>query len=177
MSTTAEILDPTFFARPALVVAKELLGKFLVRRVRNREQAVVVNEVEAYIGPHDLACHGRFGRTSRTEVMFGPAGVWYVYLCYGIHWMLNIVTDQVDYPAAVLVRGAGQFNGPGKLTSALAIDRKLNGRAAEPASGLWLEDRGLEITRPQIVRTPRIGIDYSGDWKDKLYRFVLRPNP
>jgi len=115
MATTNQILDQPFFARPALTVARDLLGKYLVRQRRSAERAVMISEVEAYIGPHDLACHGRFGRTARTEVMYGPAGHWYVYLCYGMHWMLNVVTDEMDWPAAVLFRGAGGFSGPGKL--------------------------------------------------------------
>lgn len=174
MRNCCHILEQSFFARPALVVARELLGKHLVRRWRNREQAVVIHEVEAYIGPHDLACHGRFGRTSRTEVMYGPAGRWYVYLCYGIHWMLNVVTDDEDYPAAVLFRGAGEFTGPGKLTKGLRIDRRLNSRAADEAAGLWLEDRGYKVQRSHIEETPRIGVDYAGDWKEKPYRFLLK---
>src|SRR5262249_22233304 len=153
--------------------ARELLGKQLVRMWRNRRQQVIVNEVEAYIGPHDLACHGRFGRTARTEVMYGPAGFWYVYLCYGIHWMLNVVTDEPEWPAAVLFRGAGEWIGPGKLTKAMKIDRRLNAKAADKATGLWLEDTGLKVRRSQIEQTPRIGIDYSGDWAAKPYRFVL----
>ena len=132
-------------------MAQELLGKHLVRRWRNVEQSAVIHEVEAYIGPHDLACHGRFGRTARTEVMFGPAGVWYVYLCYGIHWMLNIVTDGEDWPAAVLLRGAGEFNGPGKLTKGMRIDRRLNGKPAIESSGLWIEDRGTRVRRAQYL--------------------------
>ncbi len=168
------MLEQSFFARPALVVARELLGKSLVRRWRNREQAVLIHEVEAYIGPHDLACHGRFGRTARTEVMYGPAGYWYVYLCYGIHWMLNVVTDGEDHPAAVLFRGAGEFTGPGKLTKGLRIDRRLNSLAADEPAGLWLEDRGVKVRRSQIEITPRIGVDYAGAWKDKPYRFLLK---
>ena len=122
----------------------------------------MIHEVEAYIGPHDLACHGRFGRTDRTAVMYGPAGYWYVYLCYGMHWMLNIVTDGEDFPAAVLLRGAGEFNGPGKLTKGLQIDKGLNGLPAEKRSGLWIEDREQRPRRSQILRTPRIGVDYAG---------------
>jgi DNA-3-methyladenine glycosylase len=175
MSTTSQVLEQPFFARPALVVARELLGKHLVRRWRNREQAVLIHEVEAYIGPHDLACHGRFGCTSRTAVMYGPAGYWYVYLCYGIHWMLNVVTDGEDWPAAVLFRGAGEFTGPGKLTKGLRIDRRLNALAAEEETGLWLENRGPRVRRSQILQTPRIGIDYAGHWKEKPYRFVFKP--
>ena len=174
MSRGSKVLEPKFFARPALVVARELLGKYLVRRQRNREQAVLIHEVEAYIGPHDLASHGRFGRTQRTEVMFGPAGVWYVYLCYGIHWMLNVVTDEEDHPAAVLFRGAGEFDGPGKLTKGLNIDRRLNTKAAVEKAGLWLEDRGEKVRRGDIQKTPRIGVDYAGDWVHKPYRFVLK---
>jgi DNA-3-methyladenine glycosylase len=174
MSTTSQILEQSFFARPALTVARELLGKHLVRRWRNREQAVLIHEVEAYIGPRDLACHGRFGRTERTEVMYGPAGHWYVYLCYGMHWMLNVVTDDEGWPAAVLFRGAGEFTGPGKLTKGLRIDRRLNSLAAEEPAGLWVEDRGLKVRRGQIEQTPRIGVDYAGAWKEKLYRFVLK---
>ncbi len=174
MPTSGALLEQSFFSRPALVVARELLGKTLVRRWRNREQAVLVHEVEAYIGPHDLASHGRFGRTARTEVMYGPAGFWYVYLCYGIHWMLNVVTDGEDHPAAVLFRGAGEFTGPGKLTKGLGIDRRLNSLAADESTGLWLEDRGVKVRRSQIEITPRIGIDYAGDWKEKPYRFLLK---
>jgi DNA-3-methyladenine glycosylase len=173
MPVAAPILDSDFFARPALTVAKELLGKHLVRRIGNRELAVPIHEVEAYIGPHDLACHGRFGHTPRTAPMFGPAGYWYVYLCYGMHWMLNVVTNEPGHPAAVLFRGAGDFTGPGKLTKGLRIDKRLNATAAIEATGLWIEDRGLVVRRSQIKRTPRIGVDYAGDWKEKPYRFVL----
>jgi DNA-3-methyladenine glycosylase len=174
VTDAGRILEQSFFARPALVVARELLGKHLVRRSNKREEAVLVHEVEAYIGPHDLACHGRFGRTARTEVMYGPAGYWYVYLCYGMHWMLNVVTDDEDHPAAVLFRGAGEFDGPGKLTKGLRIDRRLNSEPAEKCAGLWLEDRGTKVRRAEIEMTPRIGVDYAGDWKEKPYRFVLK---
>jgi DNA-3-methyladenine glycosylase len=174
MIRSAHILEQSFFARPALVVARELLGKHLVRRWKSREQAVMIHEVEAYVGAHDLASHGRFGRTSRTEVMYGPAGHWYVYLCYGIHWMLNVVTDDEDYPAAVLFRGAGEFTGPGKLTKGLRIDRRLNSKVVSESAGLWLEDRGDKVRRSQIEQTPRIGVDYAGKWKDKPYRFAIK---
>lgn len=173
------ILAGDFFARPALVVARELIGKFLVRRIDgvDGEIAGPIIETEAYIGPHDLACHASKGCTARTQVMFGPAGFWYVYLIYGIHWMLNVVTDTEDYPSAVLIRGVGDWDGPGKLTKALAIDKQLNGRPASPTSGLWIEDRGYRPPRRLVQRTPRIGVDYSGDWAAKPYRFVLAPTP
>jgi DNA-3-methyladenine glycosylase len=171
------LLTHDYFARPALVVARELIGKFLVRRGDHGEVASLISETEAYIGPHDLACHASKGRTARTQVMFGPAGFWYVYLIYGIHWMLNVVTDTLDYPSAVLIRGAGEWDGPGKLTKGLAIDQRLNGQPASPDGGLWIEDRGYRPPRYRIRRTPRIGVEYSGDWANKLYRFVLSPPP
>lgn len=171
------ILASDFFSRPALVVARELIGKFLVRRVADGdvEIAGLIHETEAYVGPHDLACHASKGCTARTQVMFGPAGFWYVYLIYGIHWMLNIVTDGQDYPSAVLIRGVGNWDGPGKLTKAMTIDKELNGRPASPNSGLWIEDRGYRPPRRHVQRTPRIGVDYSGDWAAKPYRFILTP--
>lgn len=174
-SRQRHILAAEFFARPALVVARELIGKSLVRRVGggDGELAALIIETEAYVGPHDLACHASKGRTARTQVMFGPAGFWYVYLIYGIHWMLNVVTDTQDFPSAVLIRGVGNWDGPGKLTKALTIDKRLNGQPASPTSGLWIEDRGYRAPRRLVQRTPRIGVDYSGDWAAKPYRFVL----
>jgi DNA-3-methyladenine glycosylase len=105
--------------------------------------------------------------------MFGPAGVWYVYFCYGVHWMLNVVTESEGYPAAVLLRGVGEWNGPGKLTKALSIDKSLNGAKAARASGLWIEDRGFRPPRGSVSRTPRIGVDYAAAWAKKPYRFLL----
>jgi DNA-3-methyladenine glycosylase len=169
------VLEQSFFARPAVKVARELLGKHLVRRLGKMELALMITEVEAYVGPHDLASHARFGRTTRTEVMYGPAGHWYVYLCYGIHQMLNMVTDAEEWPSAVLIRGAGEFVGPGRLTKALKIDQRLNTKPATPRTGLWVEDRGVRVRRRQVECTPRIGIDYAGEWKHELFRFVLKP--
>ncbi|HTU26747.1 MAG TPA: DNA-3-methyladenine glycosylase [Pirellulales bacterium] len=170
------VLDQAFFARPALVVARELLGKYLVRSGAGVTMVARIHETEAYIGPHDLACHAAKGHTPRTAVMFGPAGFWYVYFIYGIHWMLNVVTEAEGYPAAVLLRGAGEWHGPARLTKAMSIDRQLNGQPAAVSSGLWIEDRGDAVPRRQIRRTPRIGVDYAGDWAAKPYRFVLSPD-
>lgn len=167
------VLKRDFYARSALVVARQLLGKVLVRRVDGRELAAPIIETEAYIGPHDLACHASKGRTPRTEVMFGPAGCWYVYFIYGIHWMLNVVTNDIDHPAAVLIRGAGEWTGPARLTKAMRIDKALNGAEASRSSGLWIEDRGIKIARGAIERTPRIGVDYAGHWANRPYRFVV----
>jgi DNA-3-methyladenine glycosylase len=171
------VLEPSFYTRPALSVARELVGKYLVRRIGGRETGVLITETEAYVGPHDLACHASKGRTARTEVMFGPGGCWYVYFIYGIHWMLNVVTDCDDYPSAVLLRGAGPWDGPARLTKALAIDKTFNAQPAAPASALWIEDRGYRVSRGQVRRTPRIGVDYSGQWAAKPYRFVIDPPP
>ncbi len=169
------VLSTDFFARPALRVARDLLGKVLVRRRGHVETRVVITETEAYVGPHDLACHASKGHTPRTSVMFGQAGTWYVYFCYGIHWMLNVVTNDEGYPAAVLIRAAGPWNGPARLTKALEIDKRLNAARADLASGLWIEDHGHRISRARIRRTPRIGVDYSGAWAAKPYRYVVSP--
>ena len=133
-----QVLPPAFFALPAEEVALALLGKTLVRRRGKRLEAFGITETEAYIGPEDLACHAARGRTQRTEVMFGPAGRFYVYLVYGMHWMLNVVTGEVGHPAAVLIRGAGAIEGPGRLTKALAITGDLNGKL-RAASALLAE--------------------------------------
>src|SRR5271170_4236176 len=163
------VLDEEFFGRPALVVARELLGKYLVRRVGRQTIAAIIHETEAYVGPHDLACHAAKGHTPRTAVMFGPAGIWYVYFVYGIHWMLNIVTGDEGYPAAVLLRGAGEWVGPARLTKGLGVDKQFNGRLSAEESGLWIENRGLTLPRSAVQRTPRIGVDYAGDWAAKPY--------
>lgn len=171
-----KVLDQRFFARPALVVARELLGKYLVRQIDDMRIGVPIHETEAYIGPQDLACHAAKGHTPRTAVMFGPAGRWYVYFVYGIHWMLNVVTESEGFPAAVLLRGAGEWTGPAKLTKALTIDKQFNGEDALIGSGLWIEDRGEPVSKSRIRRTPRIGVDYAGLWAAKPYRFVLTPH-
>lgn len=165
------VLRSMFFGRPADVVARELLGKVLVRRINGMRMALTITETEAYLGPHDLACHAARGRTPRTEVMFGPPGTLYVYFVYGLHWMLNIVTCPKAYPAAVLIRAAGDISGPARLTRALAIDGALNGRRADPRSGLWVEEGDRS---GKVLVTPRIGVDYAGPrWSARKLRFVL----
>lgn len=166
------ILRAPFFRRDVLTVAPELLGKTLVRRTAEGELRAVIRETEAYDGPHDLACHASKGRTPRTDVMFGPAGVWYVYLVYGMHWMLNVVTGEEGYPAAVLIRAAGEWTGPARLTKALGITGSLNRTHAAAESGLWIED-GPAVPAPSVLRTPRIGVDYAGAWALKEYRFLI----
>lgn len=170
-----KVLENNFFDRPAVEVAKDLVGKYLVRRIRDKEISLLITETEAYDGPEDKACHGRFGLTKRNAVMFGPAGRFYVYLIYGMHWMLNVITGPEGYPAGVLIRGAGEITGPARLTKYLKITKKLYNKPAKPKTGLWFEDRGILVPKHMILTTPRIGVDYAGPlWSKKLYRFVLQ---
>ncbi|HUR60708.1 MAG TPA: DNA-3-methyladenine glycosylase [Opitutaceae bacterium] len=164
--------------KKTIALARWLLGKHLVRRFADgREEARMILEVEAYNGEKDLACHARAGRTKRTEVMYGDGGVWYVYLCYGIHEMLNLVVGPRDFPAAILIRGVEGAIGPGRVTKSLSIDRQLNGAAATlESSGLWLEDRGVRVPGRMVEATPRIGVDYAGPiWTMKHWRFTFDP--
>jgi DNA-3-methyladenine glycosylase len=174
-----EPLAPELFrSRGTPALARSLLGKLLVRvspdGVVHRHRIV---EVEAYHGGADRACHANRGKTARTSVMFEPGGVWYVYLCYGMHEMLNLVTGPAEFPAAVLIRGVEGISGPGRVTKALAVGRALNGAAAAPASGLYLADDGLRVPRALIRATPRIGVDYAGPvWAAKPWRFFYDPS-
>jgi len=162
--------------RNTVTLARSLLGKALVRTAEGRRTARLITEVEAYVGEKDLACHASKGRTPRTEVMYRAGGIWYVYLCYGVHEMLNLVTGPEDYPAAILIRGVAGISGPGRVTKQLEIDRELNGVAARPAGGLHLEDVGLKILRRRIHATARIGVDYAGPvWAAKPWRFYIEP--
>ncbi|MEX2045444.1 MAG: DNA-3-methyladenine glycosylase [Opitutus sp.] len=163
----------------AVALARWLLGKHLVRRLADgREDARLIVEVEAYNGEQDQACHARFGRTNRTEVMYRPGGCWYVYLCYGVHEMLNLVVGPAGWPAAILIRGVEGAMGPGRVTEALQIDRSLNGTSAtNDTSGLWIEDRGIRLPRGCVKTKPRVGVDYAGRvWATKPWRFVIE-NP
>jgi DNA-3-methyladenine glycosylase len=175
------VLGKEFYGRSVLEVAPELLGKYLVvgSGRGSSASAHMITEVEAYDGAEDLACHASKGKTPRTEVMFGPAGRWYVYLIYGMYDMLNIVTGPEEHAAAVLIRGVGEYDGPGKLTRDLGITREHNAELALPkgegGSGLWIEDRGFAVEAASIETTPRIGVDYAGpEWSQKPWRFVLR---
>ena len=156
--------------------ARGLLGKFLVRTADGATVARMITEVEAYDGERDRACHARAGRTARTEVMYRAGGCWYVYLCYGVHEMLNLVTGPADWPAAVLIRGIEGAAGPGRVTRALGIDRRLNGAPALPAGGLHVEDRGIRVPRSWVRVAPRVGVAYAGPvWAAKPWRFAIAP--
>ena len=169
-----KVLKKDFFQRDTLKVAEEILGKYLVR---NTEQGVIsgmITEVEAYDGPQDKASHASRGRTRRNEVMFWGGGYIYVYLVYGIHYMVNIVTGEEEYPAAILIRGTEEVNGPGRLTKYYRIDRELNRYKAIPENGLWIEDGGISVERKNVKRTARVGVEYAGQpWASKPLRFVL----
>jgi len=168
-----KILNKKFFNRSTITVSKELIGKYLVRNVRGREYAYMIIETEAYDGFEDKASHAYRGKTKRNEIMFQDAGKIYVYLTYGMHFMLNIVTGKEEYPAAVLIRGVEGITGPGRITKALKINKSLNAKLLNKNSGLWIEDRGVKIKKEDIIKTPRIGINYAEEWKDKPYRFLL----
>ena len=155
-----------FYHRPCLDVAKDLVGKVLVyngKRLR-------ITQTEAYCGEADTACHAHKGRTQRTQVMYMDAGTVYIYLCYGMHWLLNIVTGDIDQPEAVLIRACEEADGPAKLTKALGITGQLN-RASITGDDLWVEDDGCEC---KIGRKKRVGISYaSQEDQDRLWRFVM----
>lgn len=171
------VLSADFYAQATLVVARNLLGRYLVRETGGIRHAGRIIEVEAYVGPMDRACHASKGRTKRTDVMFGPPGNAYVYLIYGMYHCLNVVTERLDYPAAVLIRAvehaSGLIDGPGKVCRVFKIDRDLNRHDLTRGKGLWIEDRGERINRTHVKTFPRIGVDYAGSWAAKPWRFRL----
>jgi DNA-3-methyladenine glycosylase len=169
------VLRPNFFRRPAALVARELLGMELVRNRASGPISSIITETEAYEGQHDLASHSSRGRTRRTEVMFGPAGRFYVYLVYGLHWMLNVTAGEPGDAAAVLIRGLEAVSGPARLTAALGIDGSFNGLEAAMKNGLWFEDRSHVVAPEQVLSSARIGVEYAGSkWAEKKLRFVLK---
>jgi len=165
-------LQRDFFTRDVLKVAPELLGKNLVRKVNNQIEKYLITEVEAYRGEKDLACHASKGRTTRTEIMYHIGGLVYVYLIYGMYWMLNVVTSVNEIPQAVLIRGIKGFDGPGKLTKKLKIDKSFYGEDFISSDRIWIE-HNEDFKDYKIETTPRIGIDYAGDWKHKPWRFII----
>lgn len=170
----SKILNQKFFNKSAVSTAKKLLGKFLVRKIGKRKLIFMITEVEAYDGFKDRASHASRGKTKRNFPMFGPAGFWYVYFTYGMHWMLNIVTGKKNYPAAVLIRGLENITGPARLTKKLKITGKFNNLPANKKTGLWIEDRGLRVNPAEIKSGPRVGVDYAGPyWSKKRWRFWI----
>jgi DNA-3-methyladenine glycosylase len=176
-------LPRDFYDRDTQLVARELLGMHLVRRVGGLRRVGRVVETEAYLGPHDLASHSARGRTRRTEVMFGPPGYAYVYLIYGVHHCLNVVTEREGHAAAVLIRALepvrnveGSTKGPGLLCRALGIDLRLNGHDLVEGGELFLAEPGRSEPFGVVAR-PRIGVDYAGAWAERPLRFTIRGSP
>lgn len=169
-------LPRSFYTRPAIDLARDLIGKILVHRLPTQILRARIVETEAYVGTHDLACHAAKGRTARTEVMFGHGGHAYVYLIYGVHEMFNIVASTPGDAQAVLIRAAepldgwrADLSGPGKLARAMQITRAHYGLDLTANQIFLLNDPS---DTPHIHTTPRINIDYSGDWRDAPLRFV-----
>ena len=178
----SKALPRAFYDRDTVTVARELLGKHLIHVSRGVERIGRIVEVEAYLGPHDLASHSSRGLTNRTRIMFGPPGHAYVYLVYGIHWCMNVVTEREGHASAVLLRAvepvknvAGSPRGPGRLCKAMHIDRSLNGHDLV-SEDFFIADP-LGAGTPGIVKRPRIGVDYAGSWARRHLRFYLRGNP
>ena len=179
-----------FFARPTLQVARDLLGQRLVHLRNGNRLAGLIIETEAYLGEDDLACHARFGRTPRSEVMYGPPGHAYVYFTYGMHWMLNFVVEAEGFPAAVLIRAilpcegvdpmrrrrrspdAILTNGPAKLTQAMGIDKMLNGCDVCAREATLFVEKELPVPEGEVVRGPRVGLGNTPEpWLGKPWNF------
>ena len=171
MSTDSR-LKREFFTRDVLEVAPGLLGKDLViKNGESTEKRVFITEVEAYRGEEDRACHASHGRTSRTDVMYREGGRLYIYLIYGMYWMLNIVAGESAVPQAVLVRGVSDVAGPGRLTRMLGIDKSFYGEDLVISNRIWMEDSGRETA---YTTGPRIGIEYAGDyWQSRPWRYCM----
>ena len=175
-------LPRAFYDRDTIVVARELLGKLLVHRLGGVERMGRIVEVEAYLGPHDLAAHSSKGLTNRTKVMFGPPGFAYVYLIYGMYWCMNVVTEREGHASAVLLRAVeplqnveGRTQGPGLLCRAMGIDKKLHGH--DLLSDNFFIARPSKEEAPRIVKGPRIGVDYAKHWARRHLRFYIKGNP
>jgi len=163
-----ERLDYAFFHRPCLEVARDLVGKLLICG----DTALRITETEAYCGEDDTACHASRGRTRRTEVMYMEAGTVYVYLCYGMHWMLNIVTGEPEQPEAVLIRACREAPGPGRLTKKLGITGEYNRSSVVTSDTLWVAEDGFTCG---IVPAKRVGIGYATqEDQNRLWRFILQ---
>lgn len=165
-------LGEEFFHRDCLEVAPELVGKILVHRVDGEEIRVRITETEAYRGEEDGACHARAGRTPRTELLYGKSGIIYVYLIYGIHWLMNVITGEEGTPQGVLIRCGENLTGPAKLTKFLGITKEQNGKSIATEPDVWIEDDGF---CPEITTAPRVGINYAPpEWRDKPWRFIMK---
>jgi len=161
-----------FYSRDVLEVAPQLLGQHLVKvGPDGQKSSYVITETEAYRGGEDLACHASKGMTPRTKVMFGEGGHLYMYLIYGMYWMMNVVTEDRGVPQAVLFRGLLEVSGPGRLTRLLDVDRTYYGEDLVSSDRIWIEDSG---SSPAYSTGPRVGVDYAGEpWKNMPWRFLM----
>ena len=185
---TSKRLPREFYTRKTLAVARDLLGKYLVRKVRNRIMVGKIVETEAYIGPNDRASHAFGGKiTPRNQTEYLEGGHIYIYLCYGMYWQMNITTEKTNKPECVLIRALGpvmitnnkkkETNGPGKLCRWMKLDKSFDTEDLTKSKRIWLEDRGEKIKKSQIITAKRIGIDYAGVWAKKPWRFYIKNNP
>lgn len=164
-------LTKSFYLQPAIKVAPALLGKYLCRNISGRITKLQITETEAYYGVLNTASHAYKGKTNRNQIMFQEGGYTYIYLCYGIHNLLNIVTGPKDHPEGVLIRGIEGFNGPGKLTKHLKIDKSLNEVDLTNNNQLWIEDND----NVPYITTKRVGIDYATEeYKNIHWRFIKK---
>jgi DNA-3-methyladenine glycosylase len=165
-------LSREFYIRDVLAAAPEVPGKYLVIKLSDGSLGrYKITEAEAYRGTEDRACHAFKGRTGRTEIMYHEGGRLYIYLIYGMYWMLNIVTGEMNNPQAILIRGVEEFPGPGKLTKFLGIDKSYYGEDLVTSDRIWLEDPGMNFS---IKCGPRIGIGYAGEyWESRPWRYYL----
>ena len=160
------------YRKGAVTLAPWLLGKLLCRKIGRKTIKLRITETEAYCGEEDTACHAHKGKTERTSIMYERGGYAYIYLCYGVHWLLNVVSGKKDYPEAVLIRGVEGFNGPGRLTKQLQIGKALNRENLALSNCLWIEDDGL---KPGFLAAKRIGINYASEEdKNRLWRFTVK---
>ena len=167
------ILDKVYFSRPATELAPDLIGKILCRRTGEGVIRARITETECYFGEEDSACHAHKGKTARTSVMYKAGGVSYVYLCYGIHAMLNLVTGEENHPEAVLIRGLDVAKGPGRTTTFMKITTNDNNLPLTEEGGIWIEDDGS--VPPEYTALPRVGIDYASEEdRNRKWRFVIK---
>lgn len=166
-------LGKEFYRMRAPEMAQQLLGKLLCRQIGDQVMKLRIHEVEIYFGESDTACHASKGITNRTKTLYEVGGTSYVYLCYGIHHLFNVVTGDKGFPEACLIRGVEGYNGPGKLTKIMRIDKSLNGIDLATSDELWLEDDGFSGI---YTTTKRIGIEYANEVdRDRLWRYLLIP--
>jgi DNA-3-methyladenine glycosylase len=171
--TPGILLTAEDYAAPATALAPRLLGAYLCRQTEEGVLRARIVETECYYGEADTACHAHKGRTARTETLYAAGGIAYVYLCYGMYDLLNVVTGPAEHPEAVLLRGVEDYLGPGRLTRAMGVDRNLNGAVLHPESGLWLE-WGEPIDPSAVACAPRVGIDYADPAdRERPWRFLL----